>query len=206
VAVHQCACSCATAGVGSDLGIRREWRPLSDTCEVDLVLSGHDDGYERSFPVRGQDPGGVREVTTVDSGVFDTSQGPVHLVLGGAGPGPWACGVTGSGGAPEAAMWSARRDASPGYGIAVLDVDPGSEAGGQTSITVRYYHDVHDYRAGGTDPVRPVAGQPAGDYAFFEMFTLVRPRSDGRRWHPRLSAHDPGRTGPRGHGTVGRHG
>ena len=23
------------------------------------------------------------------------------------------------------------------------------------------------------------------DYAFFETFTLVRPRSDGRRWHPR---------------------
>src|ERR1700722_19231580 len=57
VQLHQCACSSATAGVGSDLGIRREWLPLFDTYEVDLVLSGHDHGYERSFPVRGCDPG-----------------------------------------------------------------------------------------------------------------------------------------------------
>ena len=55
----------------------------------------------------------------------------------------------------EAATWSARRDASPGYGIAVFDVNPGSEAGGQTSITVRYYHDFHEYRAAGPDPIRP---------------------------------------------------
>jgi hypothetical protein len=159
-------------------------------------------------------------VTTVDSGVFDTSQGTVHLVLGCAGPGgpgdagrpggasgpgehaddaprlarvlTWPAGTardgrvpdgaTGPGGAVEAATWSARRDASPGYGIAVFDLNPGSEAGGQTSITVRYYHDFHEY---GPDPISPVAGEPDRDYAFFETFTLVRPRSDGRRWHPR---------------------
>ena len=167
-------------------------------------------------------------MTTVDSGVFDTSQGTVHLVLGCAGPGTGtghaggtggtgraggtgglgdhadnasrlarvltrpagqahdgqvtADGGPGSDGAVEVATWSARRDASPGYGIAVFDVSPGSEAGGQTSITARYYH---DYRASGTDPVSLVVGEPDGDYAFFETFTLVRPRSDGRRWHPR---------------------
>jgi Purple acid Phosphatase, N-terminal domain/Calcineurin-like phosphoesterase len=242
VQLHQCACSSATAGAGSDLGIRREWLPLFDTYEVDLVLSGHDHGYERSFPVRGPDAGAVLDamsgaaadtrrphpVTTVDSGVFDTSQGTVHLVLGCAGPGAgpggtaaaagtggtsglgehaddaprlarvltWPAGqmrdgrlppdgATGPDGAVEAATWSARRDASPGYGIAVFDVDPGSEAGGQTSITVRYYHDFHQHRAAGPDPVSPVAGEPDGDYAFFETFTLVRPRSDGRRWHLR---------------------
>ena len=258
VQLHQCACSSASEGAGSDLGIRREWLPLFDTYEVDLVLSGHDHGYERSFPVRGPgagaavDPGAVpgagaiagaapgsvhvdaadtgrpHPVTTVDSGVFDTSQGTVHLVLGCAGPGPGDAGpgdadraggtsgpgghaenaprlarvltrpagpapdgrvppdgATGSDGAVEAATWSARRDASPGYGIAVFDVNPGSEAGGQTSVTVRYYHDFHEYRAAGPDPISPVAGEPDGDYAFFETFTLVRPRSDGRRWHPR---------------------
>jgi hypothetical protein len=47
---------------------------------------------------------------------------------------------------------------------------------------VRYYH---DYRAADPDPVSPVADEPDGDYAFFETFTLVRPRSDGRRWHLR---------------------
>jgi hypothetical protein len=249
VQLHQCACSSAPAGRGSDLGVRREWLPLFDTYEVDLVLSGHDVGYERSFPVRGFDSGAgtdtvtgavadtrrPRPVTVVDSGVFDTSQGTVHLVLGGGGQdpdGPTEYRATGyqttghgtagyrttghqtadhgtadyglaaagrvarvftrpappvpgqrapggdtppAAGAVEAATWSARRDSSAGYGIAVFDVSPGSEAGGQTSITVRYYHAV------GADPVSPAAG----DYTLFETFTLVRPRSDGRRWHPK---------------------
>ena len=240
VQLHQCACSSAPAGDGSDLGIRREWLPLFDTYEVDLVLSGHDHGYERSFPVRGFDSGAgtdaltavvadtrrPRPVTTVDSGVFDTSQGTVHLVLGCGGStlGPSGPGDSGpadggpaDGGsrlssrlarvftrpappvpdprvpggytrpaadAVEAATWSARRDTSTGYGIAVFDVSPGSEAGGQTSITVRYYHAVGPEPAG-TGPLGPVAGALADDYTLFETFTLVRPRSDGRRWHPK---------------------
>jgi hypothetical protein len=79
----------------------------------------------------------------------------------------------------EAATWSARRGASTGYGIAVFDVHPGGEAGGQTSVTVRYYH------ADGGGRPDPAPGEPGADYALFETFTLVRPRSDGRRWHPR---------------------
>ena len=207
VQLHQSACSSATDGSspdgsspdgsgsdgkGSDLGVRREWLPLFDRYEVDLVLSGHGHGYERSFPVRGCDAGpgadarggaaaGTRRphpVTVVDSGVFDTSQGTVHLVLGCGGRPP----APGSPvpGAVEEAAWSARRDGSTGYGIAVFDVNPGSEAGGQTSVTVRYYHAV------GADQVSQAARQPAepaGDYTLFETFTLVRPRSDGRRWH-----------------------
>jgi len=248
-----------TAGTasGSDLGVRREWLPLFDTYEVDLVLSGHDRGYERSFPVRGVDPGAGADVvtgtaadtcrphpvTTVDSGVFDTSQGTVHLVLGGGtvlgggnvlgaggdrmppednpgtgsalvarvftrpaaplpvpvpdarAPGDWAAGDTGAGDtgagdaapavllpgdeAAEVATWSARRDTAAGPGIAVFDVNPGAEAGGQTSIIVRYYH------AAGPDPLAAAAAEPGGDYLLFDAFTLVRPRSDGRRWHPR---------------------
>jgi hypothetical protein len=241
VQVHQCACSSAPDGNGSDLGIRREWLPLFDAFEVDLVLSGHDHRYERSFPVRGFDAdagtdaaGGAvtdtrrpRPVTTVDSGVFDTSQGTVHLVLGcgGSATGPGGHEDTGhentghentghentgAGSSPrlarvitrpntpvpdprvpggytqpdadavEPATWSARRDTATGYGIAVFDVNPGSEAGGQTSVTVRYYHAV------GAEPAGPGAGTggaPTDDYTLFETFTLVRPRSDGRRWH-----------------------
>jgi hypothetical protein len=173
-------------------------------------------------------------VTIVDSGVFDTSQGTVHLVLGcgGSVPSP-AAGAPHAGGllprvaavftrpsrpvpggrvpgvytrpaadATEPAIWSARRDTSTGYGIAVFDVSPGSEAGGQTSVTVRYYHAVGPDPVGpdpvgpdpvgpdpvGPDPVGPDTGQPgapAGDCTLFETFTLVRPRSDGRRWHPK---------------------
>jgi hypothetical protein len=96
VQMHQCAASSSSTGNGSDLGIRKEWLPLFDQYEVDLVLCGHDHDYERSFPVRGADTGAGREVatgavvdtlrprpvTTTDSGVFDTRHGTVHLILG----------------------------------------------------------------------------------------------------------------------------
>ncbi len=178
VQMHQCACSSSATGNGSDLGIRQQWLPLFDRYEVDLVLNGHDHDYERSFPVRGTDANVGREiatgavvdtlrphpVTTTDNGVFDTSHGTVHLILG--------CGGTD---ATEDATWSAKRDTSTGYGIAVFDVNPDPEDfGGHTSITVTQYH------AAGADPVSPATGMkgaPTADYTKFETFTLVRPRS-----------------------------
>src|ERR1700727_731613 len=57
VFMHQCAMSTSVPGNGSDLGVRRTWLPLFDKYEVDLVLSGHEHDYERSFPVRGFDAG-----------------------------------------------------------------------------------------------------------------------------------------------------
>jgi hypothetical protein len=155
-------------------------------------------------------------VTTADSGVFDTSQGTVHLILGCGGTGtnlddygtdaanggpspggrsphrpqpqakvftranrPARTGTPGvyaraAADAVEDAIWSARRDTSTGYGVAVFDVDPGTRAGGQTSITVTQYHAV------GADPVNPATGAkgaPTPDYTEFETFRLVRPRS-----------------------------
>ncbi len=180
VQFHQCACPSRPAADGSDLGIRRAWLPIFDRYEVDLVLCGHGHGYERSFPVRGFDSAATlrpHPVTTTASGVFDTSQGTVHLVLG--------CGDASAGDAADGrdaedatvlAPWSAQRDTATGYGVAVFDVNPGTEAGGQTSITVRYYHAVD---------ADPAQGIPTDDYSLFETFTLVRPRSDGRRWHPK---------------------
>jgi hypothetical protein len=219
VQMHQCACSSSATGNGSDLGIRQQWLPLFDRYQVDLVLSGHDHGYERSFPVRGADAGLGRvaacgtavdtrrphPVTTTDNGVFDTSQGTVHLILGCGGTGDnlddygtdpadgerqakvftranrpvatSAPGVYARAGADavEDAIWSARRDTSTGYGIAVFDVDPDpADYPGHTSITVTQYH------AAGADPVNPASGArgaPAPDYTEFETFTLLRPRS-----------------------------
>jgi Purple acid Phosphatase, N-terminal domain/Calcineurin-like phosphoesterase len=94
--MHQIAASSSATGNGSDLGIRQAWLPLFDRYQVDLVLNGHDHDYERSFPCRGFDRLAGTEVatgtpvqtmrphpvTTADTGVFDTSQGTVHLVLG----------------------------------------------------------------------------------------------------------------------------
>ena len=218
VQMHQCACSSSATGNGSDLGIRQQWLPLFDQYQVDLVLNGHDHDYERSFPVRGADAdvghdaatGAVvntlrpHPVTTTDSGVFDTSQGTVHLILGCGGtdtnlddygldaadgqrqakvfthanrPVPTATPdvyTRDAADAVEDAIWSARRDTSTGYGIAVFDVHPDPEDfGGQTSITVTQYHAV------GADPVNPATGDkgaPTPDYTEFETFTLVRPR------------------------------
>jgi alkaline phosphatase D len=110
VFMHQCALSSARAN-GSDLGIRQAWLPLFDRYEVDLVLSGHEHNYERSYPVRGYDHGAhgtvvfagpdqtagekidtrrPHVVTTVpvtdgDVPTWDTQQGTVFLVLGCAG-------------------------------------------------------------------------------------------------------------------------
>ena len=152
-----------------------------------------------------------RPVTTMDTGTFDTSQGTVYLVLGGGGtnanlddygldtsdglpqakiftqpnrpvetstPGTWARAAAD---AREDAIWSAKRDQSTGYGIAVFDVDPGTSTSGETSITVTYYHALD------VDPTNPntgAQGAPNPNYTEFEQFTLVRPRSDhgrGRR-------------------------
>ncbi len=218
VQMHQCSLSSSATGNGSDLGIRAEWLPLFDAYQVDLVVSGHDHDYERSFPVRGYDPlagwdaatGSPLEtrrphpVTTADTGRFDTSAGTVHLILGTGGtsapldeygtdqanglreakvftkpnrPVPGATPGTylrpGSD-AREDAVWSARQDPSTGYGIAVFDVDPGSRPGGETTITVTYYH------AAGADPVNPntgAKGAPNPSYTPFETFTLARRRA-----------------------------
>ena len=189
VQLHPCAWPAAGAG-DADAGLPPDWLPLFDRYEVDLVLSGHSRGYERSFPVRGADCADARRphpVTTVDSGVFDTSQGTVHLALGGGGAGDDEAGGAGhrdsTDGADAGAAWSARRNTAAGYGVAVFDVNPGSEAGAQTSITVRYYHAVD-----GGPATEPGAAGRADDYALFDTFTLVRPRSDGRRWHPKEPA------------------
>ncbi len=189
VALHHPAC-CTIPGC--DLGIREEWLPLFDTYQVDLVLAGHASGYERSFPCRGHDLAATRRphpVTTAGGSVLDTSRGTVHLALGqlelghgDAGSGGRAAGtarVDLGGGelAVEQATWSARREAAIGHGIAVFDVSPGAEAGGQTSITVSCY------RTGDWGPAGSAgaAGTPADDLTEIERYTLVRPRSDHHR-------------------------
>ena len=236
VQLHQCACSSASAGGGSDLGVRQEWLPLFDTYEVDLVLSGHDHRYERSFPVRGFDFGSgtdtltgavadtrrPRPVTTVDSGVFDTSQGTVHLVLGSGGEDPAGPAGSGPGTSPRTARVFTRpasARAGPTGSRRLRQARRRRGGSGDLVRAARYLDRVRDrglrrqpgqrggrpdvhHRAllprgrsrpagtgpAGTDPASTGAGAPrvpTGDYTLFETFTLVRPRSDGRRWHPK---------------------
>jgi Purple acid Phosphatase, N-terminal domain/Calcineurin-like phosphoesterase len=115
VFMHHCPLSSNTSGNGTDLGIRKTWLPLFDAYEVDLVLSGHEHVYERSYPVRAYDHGSFGTVTTAftqdgvsypvgsafntrrpavvstatakvnGTDVVDTSKGTVFYILGGGG-------------------------------------------------------------------------------------------------------------------------
>ena len=135
--------------------------------------------------------------TEPPEGRYDTSAGTIHLILGGGGtntpvdvygvdsargtpqakvftkpnrpaPGP-VPGVFVKAGADalEPAIWSARRDPTTAYGIAVFDVDPNAGAS-KTSITMRYYH------APGADR------SPSASYELFDTIVLEKtPRAPG---------------------------
>jgi hypothetical protein len=186
VCMHQVAVSTADKFNGADLGIREEWVPLFDRYGVDLVVCGHEHHYERSHPIRGHEPNDTltpRPAATATD-VIDTTQGTVHMVIGGGGTSkpsnglffdPPRCRVITAVGArdsqtgkrppvyvQELAPWSAVRNAAHAYGFAAFTVDPGSHPGDLTTINVTYYD---------------VVG-PDGRLAAFETFTLRRPRRD----------------------------
>ena len=186
VCMHQVAISTASAANGADLGIREEWVPLFDQYGVDLVVCGHEHHYERSLAIRGHEdnPTLTPIPTALSTDVIDTTQGTVHMVIGGGGTSrpsngelfdPPRCRVITAVGLPdprtgrrppvyvqEAAPWSAVRNAAHSYGFAAFTVDPGLRRGDFTTIKVVYYD---------------VVG-PGGQLAPFETFTLRRPRRD----------------------------
>jgi len=125
---------------------------------------------------------------------FDTRSGTIHLILGGGGTSnpldvygvsphgtPQAKVITRANhavagattgvfvkpgaDAREDAVWSARRDALSGYGIAVFDVDPDSGEG-RTAITMNYHHAV------GADHAA------SADYELFDTVILEKARRD----------------------------
>ena len=197
VCMHQVAMSTAIGFNGADLGIRQQWMPLFDQYGVDLVVTGHEHHYERTQPVRGTNgsplltPQPAAAAQYSSDNVIDTTQGTVHMIIGGGGTSapsntllsdPPMCQVltsvgpgrgTPGPGAPqghlvanyteENAIWASVRDKDFAYGFAAFAVDPGNRSGGQTSIAVTYYR---------------VTGV-RGELQAFDAFTLVRPRRDG---------------------------
>lgn len=88
VCMHQVVISSSDAN-GADRGVREQWGPLFDRYQVDLVVCGHEHDYERSLPVRGVVSGSetlTPNPVATATDVIDTSQGTVHMVLGGAAP------------------------------------------------------------------------------------------------------------------------
>ena len=187
VCMHQVVISTADKFNGADLGLRQEWVPLFDQYGVDLVVCGHEHHYERSHPIRGQLPTPTLTPIPVSTrtDVVDTTQGTVHMVLGGGGTSapsnqlffnPPQCRVITSVAASpnpttgkrapvyvtEPAAWSAVRDVANSYGFAAFTVNPGTKSGGTTTISVTYYDVVGAY----------------GQLQPFETFTLTRPRND----------------------------
>ena len=221
--MHQDATTSSETGNGSDAGLREAWLPLFDEFQVDLVLCGHDHDYERSFPVRGFDSMAGTEiatgapvqtyrphpVTTTDTGTFDTSQGTVHLILGGGGTDANLdeYGVDSADGLRQAKVFTKpNRPAPTSTSTAGVYARPGTDAVEDATWSAKrdpatgYGVAVFDvdpgvagghtsitvtyYHALGADPVNPATGAkgaPTPDYTEFETFTLVRPRSDGLR-------------------------
>lgn len=183
VCMHQTAISTADRTNGADLGIRQQWLPLFDRYQVDLVVCGHEHHYERSHPVRGTLDSHTRmpiPVRTTD-GVIDTTQGSVHVVIGGGGtsapsnamffPDPRCRVLTGVGDfdpalgrkkpiyVTEEAPWSAFRDRDHPYGFTAFEVDPGP-VGGNTTMKATHY----------------AVNGPFGALTVVDEFTLSRPR------------------------------
>ncbi len=198
---HQPIMSSSSSGAGGDLGIRQAFLPAFDAYGVDLVLCGHDHDYERTYQVRGTDPGTAMRPTVVSTSLtgIDASLGHVHMVIGGGGTSShddiYGADTVGSnpvyGGDPvaqvyldapadevykasatgsEIGTWSAVRDpdTTHPWGIAVFDLDPGDRPGGQTSISMNFYH---------TPAATVTTPYPAP--VLFDSFTMSKPRRDG---------------------------
>ncbi len=65
---------------GSSLGLRRSLTPIFDQHHVDLVFSGHDHNYERTFPMLGEQVVGAGEEPN-----YSDPPGTIFVVTGGGG-------------------------------------------------------------------------------------------------------------------------
>jgi hypothetical protein len=197
---HQPIISSSSAGAGGDLGIRQGFLPAIDAYGVDLVLTGHDHDYERSYLVRGTDPGTAMRPTVRSQALsnLDASLGAVHMVIGGGGTSShddvYGADTVGSnpiyGGDPIAQVYL--DDAADEVYKAVAS---GSEIG--TYSAVRDPDTVHPWGLAtfDLDPGSPgdqtsitmtfyhtpaaTVADPFPAPVVFDTFTMSKPRSDG---------------------------
>lgn len=133
VGFHNCM-YCSNLVHGSDGGHRDRWGALLDEFTVDLVINGHNHGYERTHPVRSGVP--VREAPV--GGTIDSAQGTTYLTAGGGGQAEYPTGdlpasyVVDEDGHknPETTEWSSTSYLA--HSIAIVDVTPRDPAGTAT--------------------------------------------------------------------------
>lgn len=143
VGFHNCM-YCTNAFHGSDGGNRGRWRDVLEAHGVDLVVNGHNHCYERTHPLKGDDP----VVEAPAGATVDATAGTTYLTAGGGGQAEYPTGthpisyvveqgptgVYGGIRVPEVATWSSTRFLA--HSIAVVDVEP--RIGGRpASMTVR---------------------------------------------------------------------
>ncbi|HEV2891840.1 MAG TPA: metallophosphoesterase family protein [Frankiaceae bacterium] len=137
VTFHHCAYS-TNAGHASDAGVRTRWTPLFDRHGVDLVVNGHNHGYERTHPLRA----GQAVAQAPTGSTVEAAHGTTYVTAGGGGqtgvpvslfPASFVF-VEGGLREPETALWSAARHMD--LSVLVADVDPG-RGGGTASMRLR---------------------------------------------------------------------
>ncbi len=86
-AVHHMPAYTSSTAHGPALELRASWQPLYDEFGVDLVLNGHNHGYERSAPIRGfvagTTDGAIQPAGP--NGIPLAANGTVYIVSGGSG-------------------------------------------------------------------------------------------------------------------------
>lgn len=65
---------------GSSISLRNNLEPIFDSQHVDIVFSGHDHDYERTFPLLA-----AQVVDAQDDPNYTNPQGPIYIVTGGGG-------------------------------------------------------------------------------------------------------------------------
>jgi len=126
VGIHNCLYT-TNAVHPSEQEIRDRFGPLFDEFSVDLVVSGHNHAYERSYPLRAGRP--TVTPTTRGAVVDAWRDGTTYLVAGAGGQvgypsylWPGSLTQVGNARVPETAEWSAVRQS--GTSLVICDVDP----------------------------------------------------------------------------------
>ncbi len=123
VMFHRPMYSSSESGHGSELDLREALESLLVEHRVDLVLTGHDHDYERTYPVNATKP------TQTDTNAFVDAEAPIHLVVGTGGRILY-------GGSSSEPTWSASfTSTTHGYGVLEL-LD-------RESLQFTFYDDEH---------------------------------------------------------------